>query len=131
MGSASAGRALGGATARDRVAQFLCGGGGGRGVEIVELRRLSGGTVQENWLLVAAIEDGAFAGRQKLVLRTDAATSLSMSRDRATEFAVQRLVHAGGVTVPEPLFLCRDAAVIGQPVFVMCWMAGAADGQRP
>ncbi|HEX9489558.1 MAG TPA: phosphotransferase family protein [Stellaceae bacterium] len=122
--------ALGEATTRDRLAQFLCGAAGARAVEIVELRRLSGGTVQENWLLVAAIEDGAFAGRQKLVLRTDAATSLSMSRDRATEFAVQRLVHAGGVTVPEPLFLCRDAAVIGKPFFVMRWMPGAADGQR-
>src|SRR5260370_40638582 len=125
MGSASAGRALGGATARDRVAQFLCGGGGGRGVEIVELRRLSGGTVQENWLLVAAIEDGAFAGRQKLVLRTDAATSLSMSRDRATEFAVQRLVHAGRGPRPEPLFLCPDAAGAGQAFLRLRWGAGA------
>src|SRR6202030_3068153 len=69
-------------------------------------------------------------GRQKLVLRTDAATSLSMSRDRATEFAVQRLVHAGGVSAPEPLFLCRDATAIGRPFFVMRWMPGAADGQR-
>src|SRR5260221_542476 len=130
MRSAPSDMALGEATTRDRLAQFLCGAAGARAVEIVELRRLSGGTGQENWLLVAAIEDGAFAGRQKLVVRTDAATSLSMSRDRATEFAVQRLVHAGGVTVPEPLFLCRDAAVIGKPFFVMRWMPGAADGQR-
>jgi aminoglycoside phosphotransferase (APT) family kinase protein len=122
--------ALGEATTRDRLARFLCGAAGARTVEIVELRRLSGGAVQDNWLLVAAVEGGAFAGPQKLVLRTDAATSLSMSRDRATEFAVQRLVHAGGVTVPEPLFLCRDAAVIGRPFFVMRWMPGAADGQR-
>lgn len=122
--------ALGEATTRDQLAQFLCGAADARAVEVVELRRLSGGAVQENWLLVTVIEGGAFAGRQTLVLRTDAATSLSMSRDRATEFAVQRLVHAGGVTVPEPLFLCRDAAVIGKPFFVMRWMPGAADGQR-
>src|SRR5712671_4165872 len=95
--------ALGEATTHDRLAQFLCGAAGARAVEIAEVRRLSGGAVQENWLVAVAIEGGAIAGRQKLVLRTDAATSLSMSRDRATEFAVQQLVHAGGVTVPEPL----------------------------
>lgn len=121
---------LGDAQTRERLAQFLCRAAGARSVDIVELRQLAGGAVQENWLLLAAIEGGAFAGRQKLVLRTDAATSLSMSRDRATEFAVQRLVHDGGVTVPEPLFLCRDAAVTGKPFFIMRWMPGASDGGR-
>ncbi|HKW55238.1 MAG TPA: phosphotransferase family protein [Stellaceae bacterium] len=122
--------ALGEAATRERLAQFLCETANARSVDILELRRLSGGAVQENWLLLAAIEGGALAGRQKLVLRTDAATSLSMSRDRASEFAVQRLVHAGGVTVPEPLFLCCDAAVIGKPFFVMRWLPGVADGER-
>jgi aminoglycoside phosphotransferase (APT) family kinase protein len=122
--------ALGEATTRDRLTHFLRDAAGARAVDIVELRRLSGGAVQENWLVLATIDGGASAGRHKLVLRTDAATSLSMSRDRATEFAVQRLAHAGGVTVPEPLYLCRDVAVIGKPFFVMRWMPGAADGQR-
>ena len=118
------------AATRERLARFLCEAAGARATDIVELRPLSGGAVQENWLLVAAIAGGAFAGRQKLVLRTDAATSLSMSSDRVSEFAVQRLVHAAGVTVPEPLFLCRDAKVIGKPFFVMRWMPGTADGER-
>jgi len=122
--------ALGDAATRERLARFLCDAAGARAVDIVELRPLAGGAVQENWLLVAAIEGGAFVGRQRLVLRTDAATSLSMSSDRATEFAVQRLVHAGGVTVPEPLFLCRDPTVIGKPFFVMRWMPGVATGER-
>ncbi|HEX6842106.1 MAG TPA: phosphotransferase family protein [Stellaceae bacterium] len=122
--------ALGEAATRERLARYLREAAGARAADIVELRRLSGGAVQENWLLVAAIEGGALAGRQKLVLRTDAATSLSMSLDRASEFAVQRLVHAGGVTVPEPLFLCRDAQVIGKPFFVMRWLPGIADGER-
>lgn len=122
--------ALDEAATRERLARFLCEAAGARAVEIGEFRPLSGGAVQENWLVVMAIEGGAFAGRQQLVLRTDAATSLSMSSDRASEFAVQRLVHAAGVTVPEPLFLCRDAKVIGKPFFVMRWMPGTADGER-
>src|SRR6185437_1406962 len=122
--------ALGDAATRERLARFLCDAAGARAVDIVELRPLAGGAVQVNWLLVAQIAGGAFVGRQRLVLRTDAATSLSMSSDRATEFAVQRLVHAGGVTVPEPLFLCRDPTVIGKPFFVMRWMPGFATGER-
>ena len=122
--------ALGEAAMRERLARFLREAAGARALDIAELTQLSGGAVQENWLLVAAIEGGAFAGRQRLVLRTDAATSLSMSSERATEFAVQRLVHAAGVTVPEPLFLCRDARVIGKPFFVMRWMPGIAAGER-
>jgi aminoglycoside phosphotransferase (APT) family kinase protein len=122
--------ALGEAARRERLARFLCEAAGARAVDIVELRPLAGGAVQENWLVIATIEGGAFAGRRKLVLRSDAATSLSMSSDRATEFAMQRLVHAAGVTVPEPVFLCRDTAVIGKPFFVMRWMPGSADGER-
>ena len=122
--------ALGDAATRARLARFLCEAAGARAADIAEPRRLAGGAVQENWLLVATIAGGALAGRHKLVLRTDAATSLSMSADRASEFAVQRLVHAAGVTVPEPLFLCRDASVIGKPFFVMRWMPGIAQGER-
>src|SRR5260221_9034839 len=96
MRSAPSDMALGEATTRDRLAQFLCGAAGARAVEIVELRRLSGGAVQENWLLVAAIEGGAFARPQKLVPRTHAPTSLSMSPDPATEFARQRLGPSRG-----------------------------------
>jgi aminoglycoside phosphotransferase (APT) family kinase protein len=122
--------ALGDATSRENLARFLRSAAAARAVEIVEARRLSGGAVQENWLLVADIDGGPHAGRQKLVLRTDAATFLSMSSDRATEFAVQRLVHAAGVTAPEPLFLCCNPAVVGRPFFIMRWMPGAGDGQR-
>ena len=114
------------AEAHHRLARFLADAAGARSAKLTELRRLPGGAVQENWL-VAAVLDGA---AHKLVLRTDAATTLSMSRDRAAEFAIQRLAHGAGVTVPEPLFLCRDPAVIGKPFFLMRWMPGAADGQR-
>ncbi len=120
------GRGLRDPGTRQRLARFLAEAGGARSVQITDLRLLPGGAVQENWLVAAAI-DGA---EQRLVLRTNAATGLSMSRDRAAEFAVQRLVHQAGVTVPEPLFLCRDPAVIGKPFFLMRWMPGAADGHR-
>lgn len=83
---------------------------------------LSGGAIQQNWALDC--------GDEQLVLRTDNAATLAQSHGRATEFALLRTAHAAGVTVPEPLLLCEDAAVIGAPFFVMRRVGGIAAGHR-
>jgi aminoglycoside phosphotransferase (APT) family kinase protein len=112
------------------LADFLARATGARGARIDELRRLPNGAVHENWLLVATLDGGSLAGRQRLVLRTDAATSLGIGLSRAGEFAAQRAAHRAGVTVPEPLVLCEDTAVIGKAFFLMRWMRGEAAARR-
>lgn len=112
------------------LTRFLADATGARAAAIEKMRRLPDGAVQENWLVVAKLQGGRLAGRQRLVLRTDAATSLGMGLGRAEEFAVLRAVHDAGVTVPEPLLLCANARVIGKPFFLMRWMPGEAAGRR-
>lgn len=85
---------------------------------------LPGGAVQQNWALDANFTGGRLPGRQPLVLRANFQTPLPASRPKAEEFAVLQAVMAAGVTVPEPLWLCEDANVIGQPFFVMRRLAG-------
>ena len=63
-----------------------------------------------------------------LVLRTDAPTGLAVSHGRAQEFAILRAAHDAGVSVPEPLWLCRDAAVLGRDFYLMRRVAGVAAG---
>ena len=122
--SSAAGREV---TTRDALlARFLAAATDARSVRIDEMRLLPNGAVQENWLLVATFAGGSLAGQQRLVLRTDAATPLGIGLSRAGEFAVQRAAHAAGVTVPDPLVLCEDSAVIGKPFFLMRWMRGEA-----
>lgn len=94
------------------------------------MRLLPGGAVQENWLVVARFTGGAFAGRQDLVLRTDAPTGLGIGLDRAAEFAVQRAAFAAGIATPEPLFCAADPGIIGRPFFVMRFLPGEATGRR-
>jgi aminoglycoside phosphotransferase (APT) family kinase protein len=101
-----------------------------RAVEITALHRLPNGAVQENWRLEARFDGGRLAGEQALVLRTDAATGLGIGASRAVEFAVLRAVHAAGVSVPEPLLFCTEAAVIGRPFFLMRLVAGEAHPGR-
>lgn len=87
---------------------------------------MSGGAIQQNWALDAVV--GGVP--EKLVLRTDAASSLAVSRSRAEEYALLRVAYAAKVTVPEPLALCTDAGVTGGPFFVMRRVQGIAAGYR-
>ncbi|MGH8801229.1 MAG: phosphotransferase family protein, partial [Casimicrobiaceae bacterium] len=115
---------------QDVVAAWLA-----RSMQATELRitgwsRLSGGAIQGNFALDVEVRDGSFAGPQRLVLRTDAATAVPASLDRRQEFAVLRAACAAGVRAPEPLFLCEDRIVFGASFFVMRRLPGVAAGRR-
>ena len=98
----------------------------GQPVRITHSERLSGGAIQENWLLKAQV-----AGvPQRWVLRTDAASAVAASMTREQEFAVLCAVHQVGVKVPEPLWLCQSPQVIGRDFFIMQALAGNAGGHR-
>lgn len=95
-------------------------------VKVLELRILSGGAIQENWLLDAEIEGGPHTGLLQAVVRCDSPSGVSVSHGRAQEFALLQTAFAAGVTVPEPLWLCTDTAVLGRPFFVMRRINGTA-----
>jgi aminoglycoside phosphotransferase (APT) family kinase protein len=87
---------------------------------------LSGGAIQQNW----ALDVTRGGAEERWVLRTDNPATLAVSLPRLDEFALLRVAHAAGVTVPEPLFACADAALIGAPFFVMRRVAGSATAFR-
>ncbi len=98
----------------------------GQEVRISHASKLSGGAIQENWL-VETVMGGA--GRA-LVIRKDAAATLSVSHSRADEFALITVAHKAGVLVPEPLAFCDDASVLGGPFAVMAKVDGVGLGPR-
>lgn len=102
----------------------------GSNVAIVGMQRLSGGAIQENWLLDVHIVGGEKAGKHRWVLRTDAESAVDVSMSRAHEFAVLTTVHEAGVEVPTPFWLCTDLGVIGREFFVMQAVGGTAAGHR-
>ncbi len=109
---------------------WLCAASGATDAAVLRWERLSGGAIQQNWRLDLQFEGGTIPGAQSLVLRTDAPSSVSVSRTRAEEFALLRAAFAAGVSVPEPLFLCSDPTVTGRPFFVMRRAEGIAAGHR-
>ncbi len=94
------------------------------------MQRLSGGAIQENWLLDVEVTKGAKAGNHRWVLRTDAQSAVDVSMSRADEYAVLKTVHEAGVEVPTPFWLCKDLDVIGREFFVMQAVGGTAAGHR-
>ncbi len=98
-------------------------------VLVVHAALLSGGAVQENWLLDLQVSSGPFDGKLNTVLRCDSPTAgVAISHGRAQEFALLKTVFNAGVAVPEPLCLCTDLSVFGRPFFVMRRVAGTAAG---
>jgi aminoglycoside phosphotransferase (APT) family kinase protein len=98
----------------------------GDGIKIKNIRRLSGGAIQENWLVDATV-NGAARG---LVIRKDAPASISASHSRKDEFALIRAAHAAGVRVPEPIAFCEDPAMLGGPFCVMAKVEGIGFGPK-
>jgi aminoglycoside phosphotransferase (APT) family kinase protein len=115
---------------KEELARWLAGQAGADRVEPTAFAKLSGGAIQENWAVEAVFEGGPFAGRHRLVVRTDSPSGVAVSHGRAQEYALFRAAFAAGVTVPEPLWLCDDDGVIGKPFFVMRRIDGVAAGHR-
>jgi len=114
---------------RDALTHHIANQSGGS-VEIHRLEKLSGGAIQENWLLRLSIDESHLAGEHKWVLRTNSQSAVDVSMSRADEYAVLKTVHKAGVNVPEPLWLCTDLSVIGREFFVMQAVGGTAAGHR-
>ncbi|MCL2346528.1 MAG: phosphotransferase family protein [Desulfobulbus sp.] len=114
---------------RQALEIFIARQAGAERVEISESKLLTGGAVQENWLVKGQIVGGKHAGALDAVIRTDSPScGVAVSHNRAEEFALLKAAFAAGVTVPEPLWLCVDKAVIGRPFFVMRRVDGTAAG---
>lgn len=115
---------------RARLTRWLANATMAASLTIGASKRLSGGAIQQNWALDVSVLGGAFAGAQHWVLRTDNPSAVSVSHSRMEEFALLRAASIAGVTVPEALFECRDATVIGHPFFVMRRVDGITQGFR-
>ncbi|MBK8907355.1 MAG: phosphotransferase family protein [Rhodospirillales bacterium] len=115
---------------KEQLERFLAEAAGADRVAIAALERMPGGAIQDNWRADADIAGGPFAGRLEVVVRADPDAVPAVSHDRREEFFLLKAAHEAGVTVPEPLWLCDDPAVLGRPFFVMRRVRGVAAGHR-
>jgi len=99
-------------------------------VTITAFEKLSGGAIQENWLLDISVGNGGdWTGDHRLVLRMDAPSAVATSHGRAQEFALLKQAHRAGVMVPVPCLLATDSEILGGPFFLMHRVEGTAVGR--
>jgi aminoglycoside phosphotransferase (APT) family kinase protein len=99
-------------------------------VTITNVSKLSGGAIQENWALDAAIRNGDWVGNHELVLRCDAKSGVATSHSRAEEFTLLKIARQAGVRVPMPCLLCDDPSVLERRFFLMHRVSGVAAGHK-
>lgn len=103
---------------------------GAERLDCLRVEKLSGGAIQENWLLQLQFTDGPHHGHQSWVLRTNASSAIAVSNSRADEFSLLKTAFLLGIPVPEPFYFCSDDAVLGRPFFIMAAMPGQAQARK-
>lgn len=97
-----------------------------KSVSITSAKILDGGAIGENWLIDVDVD----SKKHKWVLRTDAASRMAMSHDRANEFYCLKAAHDAGAIIPEPIAVSRDTSIIGAPFMIVGQIAGEAQGRK-
>jgi aminoglycoside phosphotransferase (APT) family kinase protein len=115
--------------AQGRLESWLARQMGARRVALENIAALGGGAISQNLAIDLVVEGGAAEGRHDCVLRAQSPAAIAASLTKPQEFAVLRLAHAAGMTVPEPLFACDDADVFPRPFYVMRRARGVAAGR--
>ncbi|UUX50444.1 phosphotransferase family protein [Nisaea acidiphila] len=115
------------ADTRTALADWLRAETGADMLKIEGAKMLSGGAIQENWLLELTVSGGRLDGMERAVLRTDAASGVDESHGRPEEFRLLTAGFEAGMTVPEPLVLEETGEVTGKPFYVMRAATGTAN----
>jgi len=112
-------------TIEDRVRDHLA-RATGETVAVNGVKVLGGGACQENFEVDAVIAGAP----RRLVLRSDAPTSLPGSIDRVAEHAAIVRAAAAGVRTPEARWLGRGIVREGASAYFLDWAAGEAIGRK-
>ena len=96
-------------------------------VEVRAIRQLSGGAIQQNWLIETQIDNHH---PQKWVLRCDAPSALGISHQRAQEAELLIALAPYDIAVPKIYALSPDPSPIGKGFFVMEYIDGIAQAKK-
>ncbi len=115
---------------RTALAAWIAEQAGAQSCRLLEARTLSGGAIQENWLIRVELLDGEGARQESFVLRADAPSGVSVSHGRAEEFALLKAAQAVGVRVPEPLWLSSAEGPLRRAFYLMSKAEGVGLGAK-
>ncbi|RKG37439.1 phosphotransferase family protein [Acinetobacter rongchengensis] len=83
---------------------------------------MSGGAIQENWLL----QDQTFS----LVLRKNAESGVAVSSDRKQEYLLLERLYQCGIKVPQVLYFEKASSLLNSDFFIMKKIEGVTEGHK-
>lgn len=114
---------------QDLIAEFVREQTQSERVSLANIKKLSGGAIQENWAIDLQLQKDGREQTIATVLRCDAPSGVSDSHTREQEYALLKAAHANGVIVPEPLWL-GSPDLFGRSFFIMARVGGTAAGHQ-
>ncbi|MEG0406271.1 MAG: phosphotransferase family protein [Acinetobacter sp.] len=88
----------------------------------INIKKMSGGAIQENWLF----ENQDFS----LVLRKNAESSVEVSSSREQEFLLLERLFQAGIKVPEPFYFEKVPNALNSDFFIMKKIEGITEGHK-
>lgn len=90
----------------------------------IQIRKLSGGAIQENWSIDAVDQDWS------IVLRKNADTVVEASSDRVQEYQLLSRLFELGIQVPKPLYFSAKDNFLHSDFFMMQKISGVTEGHK-
>ena len=99
-------------------------------INLHNIEKLSGGAIQQNWLLEIEIAGGRLAGRHKWVLRCDAPSALGISHQRTQEAELLVALADTELAIPRIIALSPQPSPLGKDFFIMGYVEGIAQARK-
>jgi len=99
-------------------------------INVLDICLLSGGAIQQNWLLEAQTVKASVTGRHKWVVRCDAPSALGISHQRPQEAELLAALAQNNISIPSIYAISPDPSPIGKGFFVMEYIEGIAQARK-
>ena len=109
-----------------RLTQWLGNKTESKSIKLIDIRKLDGGALHENWICRYFFEDGLFEGRQEFVLRMAPLNKLPQSLTLNQEYKLLRFLNETNILVPKVFFLAPPSTISDNEVLVMQALKGTS-----
>ena len=109
-----------------RLTQWLRNKTESKSIKLIDIKKLEGGALHENWMCRYLFEDGLFDGEQDFVLRMAPLNKLPQSLTLNQEYKLLLFLNETDIIVPKVFFLAPPSTISENEVLIMQVLKGTA-----
>ena len=109
-----------------RLTQWLGNKTESKSIKLIDIKKLDGGALHENWICQYLFEDGLFDGEHEFVLRMAPLNKLPQSLTLNQEYKLLLFLNETDIIVPKVFFLAPPSTISENEVLIMQVLKGTA-----